>query len=110
MAKRIGTLILCLLLTTISVHGQETYVLPDNLQPITPENAAQLTVLAQLGSATPLGITWSPDGQTLTAWTSDGDYLFHYPDLTNPELVEHPVPPPNQYFSADGSVLLTYEG
>jgi WD40 repeat protein len=102
--------LMVIFLSLSPVYAQDGYALPDDLQPITPENATQLTILSQLGSATSHSVAWSDDGQTLIAGTSDGDYLFHYPDLTNPELVEHQFPTELQYFTADGSVLITYEG
>lgn len=50
-----------------SISAQEVVTtLPDNLQPITPENADQLQEIARIGNGVfNRGIAYSPDGATL---------------------------------------------
>ncbi len=73
-------------LALMPVAAQDSYPLSDNLQTITSTNAAQLKPLAQLGSAEVRGITWSPDGQTLLAATSDGTYRYDLAALDDAEF------------------------
>src|SRR5690349_21300914 len=68
-------------LFTLNTVSAQNYTLPAHLATITPENAAQLTPLAQLGNAAPRGITWSPDGQTLLTVTDDGTYRYELNNL-----------------------------
>lgn len=88
--------------------------LPQVGQPITPENADQITHLARLGQGYISTAAWSPDGQTLAVGGSLGVWLFDADALDKPQgLLEGS----GGYsvavtFSPDGSMLAfpTFDG
>ena len=117
------------------VAAQNDYTIPNELQVISSENAAQLTPLGQLGSIMPRDVRWSPNGQTLLATTDEGLYRYrldaldegiyvpgmqdlqysaaenfafsgrHRLDAASLEIIDDS----NQHLIADGTVMSIYE-
>lgn len=54
----------------------------DDLQPITPQNAADVVELATLGRGWIRKILWSPDGHTLAVVSSIGVWLYNAADFS----------------------------
>jgi WD40 repeat protein len=109
MIKR--TLLALLLPLTIagSISAQETVTtLPDNLQPITPDNADQLQEIARIGNGVfNRGIAYSPDGATLAVGGSLGIWLYDANDLqAPPTLIDLDAPVFDIEFSHDGRYLV----
>jgi WD40 repeat protein len=109
MIKRL-LLTLSLILTIAgSIAAQETVTtLPDNLQPITPDNADQLQEIARIGSGVfNRGIAYSPDGGTLAVGGSLGIWLYDANDLNAlPTLIDLDAPVYDIEFSHDGRYLV----
>jgi WD40 repeat protein len=86
---------LFLLLLCVTLNGLTTIAgaqeLPE-LQPITPENAAQLEQLAMLGMGGLGSITWSPDGETIEVRGSIGRWLLDSETLTPLRFIEQYAP------------------
>lgn len=81
------TIIACIclaLLLTAPAFAQGGYPLPENLQSITPENAAQLAPLASVGEILPGALAWSPDGSLLAVGTSAETRLYSADALDAP--------------------------
>lgn len=79
------------------------YPLPDNLQPITAENADQLTLLTSVGGELPGTLAWSPDGTRLAVGTTDKVRLYQTGQWARPPLEI----PGNRHlrFDAGGNVV-----
>ncbi|MBA3867862.1 MAG: WD40 repeat domain-containing protein, partial [Anaerolineae bacterium] len=71
-----------MLVLVLPVAAQEGYPLPDDLQPMTVENAAQIKLLASVGGLLPGSLSLSHDGKRLIVNTSAGLQLY---DLTQPQ-------------------------
>ena len=84
--SRLIALFMIILLVNIPAAAQDGYPLPENLPPITPENAAQVTELGRVGGVLPGDLVWSPDGTILAAGTSAGVKLYNADDLTSDPL------------------------
>lgn len=79
--------LLCLLFLSFGLtRAQDGYPLDEPLPVIGPENAAQLTQLAQIGGALPSGLGWSPDGQILAVGLTDSVLLYDITDFSQPRL------------------------
>ncbi|MDX2138485.1 MAG: hypothetical protein SF123_10355 [Chloroflexota bacterium] len=61
---------------------ENSRLLPDDLQPITPENVANLELLSVLGKGRIYeAADWSPDGSTIAVGSARGILLFNAADL-----------------------------
>jgi WD40 repeat protein len=77
-----------------------------NLQPISPENAAQLTQLAQLGKGVIYTARWSPDGKLMAMVGGTGIYLYDAETLQELKWIETQRPVYPVHFSPDGNRLV----
>lgn len=73
------------------LRAQEGNFLPDDLAPITADNAAQLTEVAQIGRGWVSDLTWSADGESVLVSSTTG--LWRY-GLDSTILPESPLLPP----------------
>ncbi|GAB4515970.1 MAG: hypothetical protein OHK0046_20340 [Anaerolineae bacterium] len=75
-AAMLMMLMLGLGIVTQSGDPDSATVIPADLEPITAENAAELTRLATLGEGAITGMVWKPDSSALTLGTTSG--IFNY--------------------------------
>lgn len=101
--------LLCLLFLSFGVtRAQDGYPLDEPLPVIGPENATQLTQLAQIGGALPSGLGWSPDGQILAVGLTDSVLLYDITDFSQPRLTLDA--PGFNRFEMDGDRLVIVSG
>ena len=97
-------LVLMILLGTVGVwpvtaQGDHT--------PMTPQNAASITQLAQLGNGTAYDIVWAPDGSTFSIAGGRGIWFY---DVVNPDeplytIDRYSLPVWRVAYSLDGTLL-----
>jgi WD40 repeat protein len=83
--------LLILLVLPFTAEAQEADFSLASLQPITPDNAAELTQIARLGSGVVRALAWSPDGSRLAVATSIGVWLYDGNRLDNATLLALPA-------------------
>lgn len=93
---------------SLPVFGQKEAFLPDNLAPITAENASELSLLARIGRGLVYDIQWAVDGESLFVSASTG--VWEYPADEGAALPDAPVLPHDTAFfpgilSANGQYL-----
>lgn len=81
-----GIVLLLLTITVPSATGQDTESILNNLQPITIDNAPQLSEIAILGRGTATVLDWRPDGEVLVVGTATGLWLLD----AELNLIDHP--------------------
>jgi WD40 repeat protein len=85
----------------------------DDREPITTENAGQLTQLMRLGRGTSEALAYSPDGSTIAVSGTIGVWLY---DADALDTVREPLLLPSQdqvkavVYAPDGSLVVTFEG
>jgi WD40 repeat protein len=74
---------------SLPVFGQEEAFLPDDLTPITAENAGGLSLLARIGRGLVYDIKWAEDGESLFVSASTG--VWEYPAGEDASIPDTPL-------------------
>ena len=87
--RLLALLMCCLVLLGTPASAQDEFPIPQNLEPITPENASNLRKLASIGAPLPGTLAWFADGTMLGVGTTEGIYLY---DAASPDREPRTIP------------------
>lgn len=104
--RRLMIIMLCLPFVFIT-HAQTDSPPPRPI--ITPENAHQLTQIAQLGRGRILDVAFSEDESTLLVASTIGIWAYDMTDLSAEPMLIAPQKLPNGQFSPNGQLFISIE-
>ena len=83
-----------------------TFIPAQKLPILSPENAAQITLLTRL-EGTAIQVAWSPDGKLLAIGSTSGIYLYDSKTMKQQRLIDAVRDIKGMAFSPDGHVLVS---